>query len=1157
MIGSIVLANKYFEDEDGRVTDFRDAIHRDYDGTVLCKEVQPDPPVRGLNGNAFIPLKEGAIPQRKKPYKQFGEKEEAMKKIAQDWLDKKFIEPPSGENCEWLCQAFAVAKKSSTFPWRGVVDMRGPNSQTQKSNYPLPCIEDILIEQGKNHIFSVLDLRQAFHQQPMREDSRPVTCTYTPLGIFQWRVNVMGLKNASVQFQHMMNDVLESVKHIASCYVDDIIVGSRQVEGEDLFVTHDKDLRMVLDLLRESTLVVDITKCRLFVPEVEFCGHILGGGKRRPAPGKLLAIEKWEVPTNISELRSFLGFTNYYASYVEHYADTVAILQEKLKVPRDVGKKGSKVRIAWNERDQEAFDEVKRKLCSGLELIRVNPDKPFILRADASLYAIGATLEQFPGENCLPTREEVIAGKTVPVAFFSRKLTEGQTKWVPRERETYAIVAALEKWRNWIGVQPVLVLTDHKALEWWMKEVIDPPSGPLGRRLRWHLTFSKFDLNIEHVSGKDNFVPDALSRWAYPASKAWRDVSKHGSKEDVEEVEKIKAEEQREERELEEICMQNFGRHLKAKDLLEDEAKRSVNPVSAPAESSARGPLKFTFKTPRILQGQPRRAEAGPRRKSPPSREVGPREEASEEPFVTPQHVEEKDGSSSGSVKNETRDEEGSQGGEHQDAPLGSIYSHRWGEWYEECERFSQIWEDTISYSDVGAWPEGLQVVDGRMFFGPKLCVPTPLQKEWIRKQHSLLGHPGYERLWFLLQKFFEWGKESEANAFAKRVSQECDTCQACVRPRNRFGPIVSAPIPPALMANVALDVFQMPRVKVGERSYDCMVVCVDRHSGWLVVIPELYQGLTGSKVAKAMLKEWYAFGIPTRITSDQGAHFANSWWRTMCAALGITHIYTQPYHHQANGRAERAGQQILEVLRKFHTDDKLNWVEALPRVLRIIHDTPGESGLTPYEILFGRERFLAHVPYDPPRVCEDAQEFFEHQDEVDQKVANVLNSLHERRANSVNARRKDSKALPIGTLVWYRRPEGTGGKMDSRWLGPCEVTRREGEHSYEIRTGQKTFIKAHRTFLKEYWPDTHSEECKPMYHHKRTVPLEKETSTELRVGKILGHTVDEDGKILFLTQRQGERVDQAEHLPPQDFLSGSAQTLLEYCSEVGLENVL
>ena len=96
----------------------------------------------------------------------------------------------------------------------------------------------------------------------------------------------MGLKNASVQFQHMMDDILSSVKDIANCYIDDIIVGTKVVEGEDLFAKHDQYLRKVLDLLNNFKLIVDITKCRLFVPEVEFCGHILGGGKRRPAPGK-------------------------------------------------------------------------------------------------------------------------------------------------------------------------------------------------------------------------------------------------------------------------------------------------------------------------------------------------------------------------------------------------------------------------------------------------------------------------------------------------------------------------------------------------------------------------------------------------------------------------------------------------------------------------------------------------------------------------------------------------------------------------------------------------------------------------------------------------------------------------------------------------------
>ena len=215
---------------------------------------------------------------------------------------------------------------------------------------------------------------------------------------------------------------------------------------------------------------------------MEFCGHVLGGGTRRPAPGKLSAIEKWETPRTIHELRAFLGFTNYYSIYIHDYASVVARLQDKLKVPREEGKKGSKKRITWEEEDQEAFEEIKARLCSRLVLQRVNPDKPFVLRTDASQYAIGATLEQVIDEDHMPTAEDVRQQKTVPVAFMSIKLMQSQRNWVPREQETYAIIVALEKWESWIGLQPVLVLTDHQALEHWAKEVLDTPSGPLGRR---------------------------------------------------------------------------------------------------------------------------------------------------------------------------------------------------------------------------------------------------------------------------------------------------------------------------------------------------------------------------------------------------------------------------------------------------------------------------------------------------------------------------------------------------------------------------------------------------------------------------------------------------------------------------------------------------
>ena len=514
--------------EESRVEDYRKKIHDAYDGTVLREEVIPDPPVRGKYGYAKILLKPDAVPQRQKPFNMHGERNEAMKTITNQWNSAKFIEKPTGP-VEWVCQAFAVPKKSATFPWRGVVDMRGVNSQTRRANYPLPSIENVLVKQGRNHIFSILDLRQAFHQQPMDPESRPLTCTMTPNGVYQWRVNVMGLMNASTQFQQMMDDRLEPVRDIADAYIDDVLVGTFVNEGEDALEAHLRDLRRVLDLLKEESLIADIHKCKLFVREVEFCGHILGKGVRRPAPGKLMAIEKWEPPRTVSELRAFLGFTNYYSSYIKEYSKIAAPLQDRLKVPREVGKKGSKYKITWGEIEQAAFDELKRVLCSELVLQVVNPDKPFVLRVDASEFAVGATLELLLSEDRMPTTNDVREKRTVPVAFLSRKLGGSQRNWVPRELETYAIILALQKWESWIGLQPMLVLTDHKALESWAKEVLDPPSGPIGRRLRWHQILSKHDLSVGYIPGSENFICDVLSRWAYLASIAAKQVSRRGT----------------------------------------------------------------------------------------------------------------------------------------------------------------------------------------------------------------------------------------------------------------------------------------------------------------------------------------------------------------------------------------------------------------------------------------------------------------------------------------------------------------------------------------------------------------------------------------------------------------------------------------------------
>ena len=114
----------------------------------------------------------------------------------------------------------------------------------------------------------------------------------------------------------------------------------------------------------------------LFQKEVIYCGHNLREGQRSPAPGKLAPVQLWELPLTVTELRGFLGLTNWFSEYVPNYAKLAAPLQGKLKLNRKDGKKGSKLRLKWEQSEIAAFHALKKRLAESLSLWQVNLDKP-------------------------------------------------------------------------------------------------------------------------------------------------------------------------------------------------------------------------------------------------------------------------------------------------------------------------------------------------------------------------------------------------------------------------------------------------------------------------------------------------------------------------------------------------------------------------------------------------------------------------------------------------------------------------------------------------------------------------------------------------------------------------------------------------------------
>ena len=503
----------------------REMILAKYAAHVLSGKYQPNPPKRGPFGEAEIWIKPNSVPVGIRPYRMGGDRRDIHTNLIRDCVAKGKMTPGLSS---WNLPSFPVQKANGKY--RLVQDFRQLNAVTEKDAQPLPRIIDILHRQGQHQIWSKLDLVDGYHQMPLKVEHQPYTCSSTPLGVMQWTVLVMGLKNAGCQFQRMMEWSLRELPQVDP-YLDDILIGSSGATPEELVANHLRDVLQVMARLHELSFVCSPEKSKFFQREVEFCGHILRDGLRSPSPGKLLPIQKWEVPTTVTALRSFLGLANYFSEYVEHYAETAAPLMAKLKLNREEGKKGSKVTVVMGPVELEAFEALKRKLAQSLSLHQPLLDKPFVLRTDASDTAIGAQLMQ------------EIGGKLRTVALYSRKLTGSQLNWAVKEKEMYAVIAALNKWSGIINFQPVLVQTDHRALEHWVTENVETPSGPRGRRGRWHEILSQFDLTIEYLPGTENLVADAMSRWAYPASSSRQDVSWHGTKEAKEEVDEQRAKE--------------------------------------------------------------------------------------------------------------------------------------------------------------------------------------------------------------------------------------------------------------------------------------------------------------------------------------------------------------------------------------------------------------------------------------------------------------------------------------------------------------------------------------------------------------------------------------------------------------------------------------
>ncbi len=311
-------------------------------------------------------------------------------------------------------------------------------------------------------------------------NSVPITGFVTPFGHYEWHFMPFGLRNAPATFSRLASKLVSNFALLCAAYLDDIAIFSNTWEEH---LTH---VRQVLTRIREAGLTLNLSKCEFAKAELDYLGHHIGLGKVQPRAKKVEALLRFERPTNRKQLQQYLGLAGYYKRFYPHYADVASVLSDLLK-------KGQ--RFVWTDAHERAFLDIKSRIATRPILRPPDFTQPFCMAVDSSDVAIGANLFQ------------TVDGVEHPICFLSKKLDVHQRKYSTVEKEALGLILAVRAFSVYFGSTPVTVFTDHSPLVF-----INRMANHNQKLLRWSLELSQYNLTIVHRRGRDNVLPDILSR---------------------------------------------------------------------------------------------------------------------------------------------------------------------------------------------------------------------------------------------------------------------------------------------------------------------------------------------------------------------------------------------------------------------------------------------------------------------------------------------------------------------------------------------------------------------------------------------------------------------------------------------------------------------
>ena len=358
------------------------------------------------------------------------------------------------------------------------------NPQLATHRYQMPLPDDLMRRLSGGFGFSKVDLADAYNQIVLSDDSRRKLALSTHQGVLLQNRLCFGISSAPGYFQEIMDKLTADLTGV-SVFLDDILVSGHDAPS------HVNNLRRLLQRLSDNGLKCRLEKCSFAQPTVEYLGHTLSADGVSKGQ-KLDAVLAMPPPTNVAQLRSFLGHVRFYSKFMP--PSLASILEPFHRLLRQDSS------WRWSSAEQAVFDKVKALLSSEKVLVHYDPRLPVGIACDASESGIGAVLFH------------VVSGDERPIYNVSKTLTACQRKYSQIQKEALAIVFALRKFHQFLYGRHFTIVTDHRPLLALFGPTNGTPTMAANRLARWSLELSQYDYEIVYRKTNDHGNADGLSR---------------------------------------------------------------------------------------------------------------------------------------------------------------------------------------------------------------------------------------------------------------------------------------------------------------------------------------------------------------------------------------------------------------------------------------------------------------------------------------------------------------------------------------------------------------------------------------------------------------------------------------------------------------------